>query len=106
ATAQRLIICLGGLRRHDSGRNRPSLIVQPSAWSHGTDSMSAAAAIVTMLSSSVAVLTAAAAMLASAYKRGQHEGRVTEILSRLAAIAADHETRLRALESRAPGYES
>jgi hypothetical protein len=65
-----------------------------------------AAAIVTMLGSCVAVLTAAAAMLASVYRRGQHEGRVTEILSRLTAIAADHEARLRALESRAPGCGS
>jgi hypothetical protein len=49
--------------------------------------------------SCVAVFTAMAAMFAAVYKRGQHEGRVTEILSRLTAMAADHEIRLRILES-------
>jgi hypothetical protein len=45
------------------------------------------------------MVTAVITMVATAYKRGQHEGRVTEILSRLAALGADHEARLRALES-------
>jgi hypothetical protein len=58
-----------------------------------------AAVLASAIGSSVAVLTAVAAMFASIYKRGLNEGRVTEILSRLTTEAADHEARLRALES-------
>jgi hypothetical protein len=49
--------------------------------------------------SCVAVFAAMAALFAAVYERDQHEGRVTEILSRLTAMAADHEIRLRVLES-------
>jgi hypothetical protein len=52
-----------------------------------------------VVASGVAVFTAVAAMFAAVYKRGQHEGRLAEILSRLTAMAADHEARLRVLES-------
>jgi hypothetical protein len=59
-----------------------------------------AAVVASAIASCVAVLTAAAAMIAAAYQRGQHEGRVREILSRLTALGADHEMRLRALKAK------
>lgn len=59
-----------------------------------------ATVVAAVAASCVAVLTAMAAMFAAVYKRGQHDGRVTEILSRLAVMAGDHEIRLRILESR------
>jgi hypothetical protein len=62
-----------------------------------------AAVVASVVASCVAVFTAVAAMFAAVYKRGQHEGRVAEILSRLTAMAADHEARLRILESRQCG---
>ena len=55
-------------------------------------------AIFTMIGSMVAVVVAIAALLAALYKRGQNEGRMTEILSQLTTMAQDHETRLRTLE--------
>ena len=64
------------------------------------------AVVASAMGSSVAVLTAVAAMFASIYRRGLNEGRVTEILSRLTAIAADHEARLRVLECTRSGGDS
>jgi len=55
-------------------------------------------AIFTMIGSMAAVLVAFTALLAALYRRGQNEGRLTEILSQLTAMTHDHETRLRALE--------
>jgi hypothetical protein len=55
-------------------------------------------AIFTMIGSMVAVFVAFAALLAALYRRGQNEGRMTEILSHLTAMGHDHEARLRALE--------
>lgn len=49
-------------------------------------------------SSGVAVLASTGAMVASVWKRGQSEGRQTEIMSQLASLGADHEARLRVLE--------
>jgi hypothetical protein len=55
-------------------------------------------AALSAMSSVVAVLVAVCALFAALYKRGQSEGRQTEIMSQLAALGADHEARLRALE--------
>lgn len=56
------------------------------------------AAAIASVSSAVAVLVAVCALFAALFKRGQSEGRQTEILSQLAALGSDHETRLRTLE--------
>lgn len=55
-------------------------------------------AIVSIIGSMMAVAVSVAGLLAAIFKRGENEGRLTEILSQLTAMTADHEARLRALE--------
>lgn len=54
--------------------------------------------LLSALGSIASLLVAVAAIFTAVYKRGQQEGRVTEILSQLTTMMADHETRLRTLE--------
>ena len=51
-----------------------------------------------VLSAAIALLVAVTSSVTTLYKRGQNEGRLTEILSQLTTMSADHESRLRALE--------
>lgn len=57
-----------------------------------------AVALISALASLAALLVAVAAIFTAVYKRGQNEGRLTEILSHLTQMGTDHEARLRALE--------
>jgi hypothetical protein len=59
--------------------------------------------VATLVMACVAMIVAVTSALIGVYKRGQNEGRLTEILSQLTAMSADHEARLRTLEkSRVP----
>lgn len=51
-----------------------------------------------VLSAAIALLVAVTSSVTTLYKRGQNEGRLTEILSQLTMMSADHEARLRVLE--------
>jgi hypothetical protein len=51
-----------------------------------------------VISAAIALLVAVASSVTILYKRGQNEGRLTEILSQLTTMSADHEARLRVLE--------
>lgn len=44
------------------------------------------------------MLIAVGGLVTAIWRRGQNEGRITEILSHLETMTADHESRLRALE--------
>ena len=57
-----------------------------------------AGVVAALFGSGLALLTAVTSTVALLYKRGANEGRITEILSQLTAMGADHEARLRALE--------
>lgn len=57
-----------------------------------------------LIAACVAVVVAVAGLFAALYKRGLAEGRLMEILSQLAKIDQDHETRIRALEAHTRGH--
>lgn len=44
------------------------------------------------------MLIAVGGLVTAIWRRGQNEGRITEILSHLETMTADHESRLRVLE--------
>ena len=56
--------------------------------------------VATLITSMVAVVVAVAGLLAAIFRRGQNEGRLTEILSELRRITSDHESRIRILEQK------
>lgn len=56
-----------------------------------------------LISAALALFVAVASSVTTVYKRGQNEGRLTEILSQLTTMNADHEARLRTLERTSKG---
>ena len=54
--------------------------------------------IATSIGELFTMIVAVGGLLTAIWKRGQNEGRITEILSHLEVAQADHEARIRALE--------